>query len=212
MSQSWIRSLADFKEFRSVTILSISRCWQTATTLNWKIRGGGWGDGSAVQSTDFSSGLEFNSQQPHGGSQPSVMGSDVMGSSGVSKDSYSVLIYNKSFSLKKNQGQGKLYLKGYSEFVSYKMDLCNIQIPQHGTNWGGQGCVKFVPSVSRLQPGRQAEPNGMSATQECGLSTKRRCWSPGLNFKKFNTRDSHSRGRKLTTISCSLTYIMYTEK
>jgi len=35
-------------------------------------------DGSAVKNTDCSSrGPEFNSQQPHGGSQPSVMGSDV---------------------------------------------------------------------------------------------------------------------------------------
>jgi hypothetical protein len=37
------------------------------------------GDGSAVKSTDCSSrGPEFNSQQPHGGSQPSVMGSDAL--------------------------------------------------------------------------------------------------------------------------------------
>ena len=40
----------------------------------------GWGvlrDGSAVMSTDYSSeGPEFKSQQPHGGSQPSVMRSD----------------------------------------------------------------------------------------------------------------------------------------
>jgi len=43
-----------------------------------------------VKSTDCSSrGPEFNSQQPHGGSQPSVMGL------GVSEDSYSVLIYIK---------------------------------------------------------------------------------------------------------------------
>jgi hypothetical protein len=36
----------------------------------------GWRDGSAVKSTGCSSsGPEFNSQQPHGGSQPSVMGS-----------------------------------------------------------------------------------------------------------------------------------------
>jgi hypothetical protein len=35
----------------------------------------GWRDGSVVKSTDCSSrGHEFNSQQPHGGSQPSVMG------------------------------------------------------------------------------------------------------------------------------------------
>jgi hypothetical protein len=40
-----------------------------------------------VKSTDCSSrGPEFKSQQPHGGSQPSVKGS------GVSEDSYSVLI------------------------------------------------------------------------------------------------------------------------
>jgi hypothetical protein len=33
-----------------------------------------WWDGSAVKSTDWSSrGPEFNSQQPHGGSKPSVM-------------------------------------------------------------------------------------------------------------------------------------------
>ena len=38
----------------------------------------GWRDGSAVKSTDCSSrGPEFNSQQPHVGSQPSVMGSDA---------------------------------------------------------------------------------------------------------------------------------------
>ena len=38
-----------------------------------------WRDGSAVKSTDCSSrGPEFNSQQPHGGSQPSVMGSDAL--------------------------------------------------------------------------------------------------------------------------------------
>jgi hypothetical protein len=36
--------------------------------------GGGWRDGSAVKSTDCSSkGPEFKSQQPHGGSQPSVI-------------------------------------------------------------------------------------------------------------------------------------------
>jgi hypothetical protein len=48
----------------------------------------GWRDGSAVKSTDcFSRGHEFKSQQPHGGSQPSVIGSDAI--SGVSEDSYS---------------------------------------------------------------------------------------------------------------------------
>jgi hypothetical protein len=39
----------------------------------------GWGDGSAVKSTDCSSrGPGFKSQQPHGGSQPSVMTSDAL--------------------------------------------------------------------------------------------------------------------------------------
>jgi hypothetical protein len=34
----------------------------------------GWRDGSVVKSNGYSSiGLEFNSQQPHGGSQPSLM-------------------------------------------------------------------------------------------------------------------------------------------
>jgi hypothetical protein len=52
----------------------------------------GWRDGSLVKSTDCSfRGPEFNSLQPHGGSQPFVMGSDA--ASGVSEDSYSVLIY-----------------------------------------------------------------------------------------------------------------------
>jgi hypothetical protein len=39
----------------------------------------GWRDGSAVKSTDCSSeGPEFKSQQPHGGSQPSIMRSDAL--------------------------------------------------------------------------------------------------------------------------------------
>ena len=38
-----------------------------------------WRDGSVVKSTDcFSRGPEFNSQQPHDSSQPSVMGSGVL--------------------------------------------------------------------------------------------------------------------------------------
>jgi hypothetical protein len=40
---------------------------------------GGWRDGSAGKSTDCSyEGPEFNSQQPHGGSQPSIMRSDAL--------------------------------------------------------------------------------------------------------------------------------------
>ena len=39
----------------------------------------GWRDGSVVKSTDCSSeGPEFKSQQPHGGSQLSVTGSDAL--------------------------------------------------------------------------------------------------------------------------------------
>jgi len=39
----------------------------------------GWRDGSEVKSTDCSSrGPEFKSQPLHGGSQPSVMGSDAL--------------------------------------------------------------------------------------------------------------------------------------
>jgi hypothetical protein len=39
----------------------------------------GWRDGSMVKSSDCSSGgPEFKSQQPHGGSQPSVMSSDAL--------------------------------------------------------------------------------------------------------------------------------------
>ena len=52
---------------------------------------GGWRGGSAVKSTDWSCrGPEFKSQQPHGGSQPSVTGSD-----GVSEDSDSALTNTK---------------------------------------------------------------------------------------------------------------------
>jgi hypothetical protein len=39
----------------------------------------GWRDGSVVKSTDCSSeGPEFKSQQPHGGSQTSIMRSDTL--------------------------------------------------------------------------------------------------------------------------------------
>ena len=41
---------------------------------------GSWRDGSVVKITDCCSsrGPDFNSQQPHGGSQPSVMGSNAL--------------------------------------------------------------------------------------------------------------------------------------
>jgi hypothetical protein len=42
-------------------------------------KSGGWRDSSAVKSTDYSSeGPEFKSQEPHGGSHPSVMRSDAL--------------------------------------------------------------------------------------------------------------------------------------
>jgi hypothetical protein len=44
-----------------------------------KYKYGGWRDGSEVKSiVCFSRGPEFKSQQPHGGSQPSVMRSDAL--------------------------------------------------------------------------------------------------------------------------------------
>jgi hypothetical protein len=58
----------------------------------------GWRDGSARRSTDCSSkGPELKSQQPHGGSQSSLIRSDAL--SGVSEDSYSVLRYNNKENL-----------------------------------------------------------------------------------------------------------------
>ena len=43
---------------------------------NLKSLGEGWRDGSEVKS--IAKGPEFNSQQPHGGSQPSVMRSGAL--------------------------------------------------------------------------------------------------------------------------------------
>ena len=56
----------------------------THTHITWGLDLGvqldsSWRDGSVVESIDcFSEGPEFNSQQPYGGSQPSVMGSDAL--------------------------------------------------------------------------------------------------------------------------------------
>jgi hypothetical protein len=48
------------------------------TGYNLRRIGRGWQDGSAGKSTDYSSkGPKFKSQQPHGGSQLSVMRSDT---------------------------------------------------------------------------------------------------------------------------------------
>jgi hypothetical protein len=49
------------------------------TKTKYKSVGRGWQDGSVVKSADCSfEGPEFKSQQPHGGSQPSVMKSDAL--------------------------------------------------------------------------------------------------------------------------------------
>ena len=58
----------------STELLAKDVPWKCLPNPGW-----GWRDGSMVKSTDCSSrGPEFNSQKPHGGSQPSVMGSDVL--------------------------------------------------------------------------------------------------------------------------------------
>jgi hypothetical protein len=54
------------------------KCNEAAAEL-YKNLLSGWRNGSAVKSIDCSSeGHEFKSQQPHGGSQPSVMRSDAL--------------------------------------------------------------------------------------------------------------------------------------
>jgi hypothetical protein len=87
-----------------------------------------------IKTTDCSSrGPEFNSEQLHGGSQPSVMGS-VMPSSGVSQDSYTVFIYikliNKSFlksSFKSSFYQYSNNIRYYFKITSQKTK--NIKKP-----------------------------------------------------------------------------------
>jgi hypothetical protein len=52
--------------------LNVLKCFKDFKLWSWR-------ESSAVKSTDYSSrGPKFNSQQPHGGSQPSVMGSDTL--------------------------------------------------------------------------------------------------------------------------------------
>jgi hypothetical protein len=55
-------------------ILKKKRCEIGRKNVLKNVSQGGWRDGSVVKNTDCSSsGPEFNSQQPHGGSQPPVM-------------------------------------------------------------------------------------------------------------------------------------------
>jgi hypothetical protein len=59
--------------------LNLSRPEDRALNELVKIFVSAWRDGSVVKSTDCSSGgPEFNSQQPHGSPQPSVVGSDAL--------------------------------------------------------------------------------------------------------------------------------------
>jgi hypothetical protein len=61
------------------TSLGYSEMMSQETRQKNKTELGGWRDGSGVKSTGCSSrGPEFNSQQPHGGSQPSIGGSDAL--------------------------------------------------------------------------------------------------------------------------------------
>jgi hypothetical protein len=64
-------------------ISNVLKSWrsevQSQFSPRWNQIVGGWRDGSVVKITDCSSeGPEFSSQQPHGGSQPSVMRSAAL--------------------------------------------------------------------------------------------------------------------------------------
>jgi hypothetical protein len=70
------RPISEFKVYRVRN--KIAGATQK-TCLNKENKTRGWRNGSAVKSTGCSSrGPEFYSQQPHGGSQPSVKGSDAL--------------------------------------------------------------------------------------------------------------------------------------
>jgi hypothetical protein len=63
---------------RNPVLKTKNKTKQKKPKKTWK-QGGGEIDGSSVKNTDCSSrDPVFNSQQPHGGSQPSVMGSDAL--------------------------------------------------------------------------------------------------------------------------------------
>jgi hypothetical protein len=75
---------------------------------NIRIAGQGWQDGSAGKSIDCSSkGPEFKSQQPHGGSQPSVMRSDTYLRTGTM---YLHITINKILKKKRIEGHSSTYL------------------------------------------------------------------------------------------------------
>ena len=73
------------------------KCAQVEPGSSGNIRkSGDWRDDSEVKSTDCSHiGPEFNSQQPHGGSQSSIMGSDAH-STGVCLKTGTVYSYKEN--------------------------------------------------------------------------------------------------------------------
>jgi hypothetical protein len=80
--------LVDFYKFEGSLVLEQPELHRENNTKGWK-------DSYVVKSTDCSSrGSEFNSQQLHSGSQPSVMGSDAL-FFGVCEDCNSIITYIK---------------------------------------------------------------------------------------------------------------------
>jgi len=81
-SRTWILLIRQFKDWEvgSSICEALDLITKNRKNLdNWNPKTDDWRDGSAVKSTDCSSGgPEFNSQQSHGGSQPSVMWSDAL--------------------------------------------------------------------------------------------------------------------------------------
>jgi hypothetical protein len=78
----WFTPTRYFSSRKSVlSLASLDTCVHKLKHIYivYKIKSRGWRDGSVVKSTDCSSrGPEVNSQQLHGGSKPSVMGSDAL--------------------------------------------------------------------------------------------------------------------------------------
>jgi len=90
--------------------------------------------GSEVKNTDCSSrGPEFNSQQPHGGPQPSVV--HTISSWGVSEGSYTVLTYIKSINISFKM---LLHFLSLCDHGDRREDNNNLPCGFGGSNSGGQ--------------------------------------------------------------------------
>jgi hypothetical protein len=76
----FLRSVEQAGSFKTKTFYKVCGVRKNSNkNCNNKKTAVGWRNGSTVKSTDCSArGPEFNSQQPHDGSQPSVMGSDAL--------------------------------------------------------------------------------------------------------------------------------------